>query len=104
MNGGYLLSPLAQADLSDIWDYSYNLWGADQADAYVLAIHEACEGLVTAIANGRIAGQSAEHIRTGYRKQIVGSHLVFFTCKLMGAVDVVRILNQRMDVVAHLRN
>ena len=47
----YALSPLAQADLSDIWDYSYSQWGADQADAYVLVIHEACEGLVTAMAN-----------------------------------------------------
>ena len=102
MSSSYVLSPLAQADLSDIWDYSYAQWGADQADAYVLAIHEACEGLVKVMANGRLAGQSAEHIRVGYRKQMVGSHLVFFTCKLMGAVDVVRILNQRMDVAAHL--
>jgi toxin ParE1/3/4 len=102
LSSGYALSPLAQADLSDIWDYSYSQWGADQADAYVLAIHEACEGLVTAMANGRLAGQSAEHIRTGYCKQIVGSHLVFFRCSVTGSVDVVRILNQRMDVAAHL--
>ena len=67
----------------------------------MLAIHEACEGLVKAMANGQLAGQSAEHIRAGYRKQIVGSHLIFFTCKLMRAVDVVRILNQRMAVAAH---
>ena len=85
MNSGYALSPLAQADLSDIWDYSYSQWGADQADAYVLAIHAACEGLVTAAAMGRLAGQSAEHIRMGYRKEIVGSHLVFFKCRLIGS-------------------
>lgn len=102
MSSNYALSPLAQADLSDIWDYSYSQWGADQADAYVRAIHEACEGLVTAMANGRLAGQSAEHIRMGYRKQIVGSHLVFFKSNASGVVDVVRILNQRMDVASHL--
>lgn len=45
MSGGYLLSPLALADISDIWDYSYSNWGADQADTYVLAIHAACEEL-----------------------------------------------------------
>ena len=99
---GYILSPLAQADLSNIWDYSYSSWGVDQADAYVLAIHEACEGLAKAVANGRLGGQSAEHIRMGYRKQIVGSHLVFFRRNAVGVVDVVRILNQRMDVAAHL--
>ena len=102
MNGGYLLSPLAQADLSDIWDYSYNQWGSDQADVYVLAIHAACEGLAASLASGRLGGQSAEHIRTGYRKEIVGSHLVFFKCQLMDIVNVVRVLNQRMDVSAHL--
>ena len=77
MSSSYVLSPLAQADLSDIWDYSFGQRGADQADAYVLAIHAACEGLVKAMANGRLAGQSAEHIREGYRKQIVGSLMVF---------------------------
>jgi toxin ParE1/3/4 len=102
LSSNYALSPLAQADLSDIWDYSYSHWGAGLADAYVLAIHEACERLATALANSRLAGQSADHIRTGYRKQIVGSHLVFFRCSVTGSVDVVRILNQRMDVAAHL--
>lgn len=102
MSGSYVLSPLAQADLSDIWDYSFSQWGADQADAYVLAIHAACEGLATAVAMGRFAGHSAEHIRMGYRKQIVGAHLVFFRSSAISAVDVVRILNQRMDVAAHL--
>jgi plasmid stabilization system protein ParE len=32
----------------------------------------------------------------------VGSHLVFFKSNASGVVDVVRILNQRMDVFAHL--
>jgi toxin ParE1/3/4 len=102
MSGRYVLSPLALQDLSDIWDYSDSQWGADQADTHLLAIHVACQMLVTAVSNGRLAGQSADHIRTGYRKQIVGSHLVFFRSNAVGVVDVVRILNQRMDVSAHL--
>ena len=52
MSGGYLLSPLALADLSDIWDYSYSNWGANQADTYVLAIHAACEELAQTLATG----------------------------------------------------
>ena len=102
MSSIYVLSPLAQADISDIWDYSYDRWGADQADIYVLAIHGACEALATTVANGQLGGQSAEHIRLNYRKQIVGSHLLFFRCSSAGVVDVVRILHQRMDVAAHL--
>ena len=69
---GYMLSPLAMADLSDIWDYSADKWGLAQADRYVLGIRSACE----ALAEGRQPGQSAEHIRHGYRKQFVGVHAV----------------------------
>lgn len=98
MSGRYVLSPLAQADLSGIWDYTCSRWGMGQADDYVLAIRSACEGL----ANARLAGQSAEHVRAGYRKQIVGSHLLFFRKTSPDVIDVVRILHQRMDVVAHL--
>ena len=102
MSDSYELSPLAVNDLSEIWDYTYQTWGADQADECVLAINQACEGLATATSNGRLAGQSAEQVRPGYRKQIIGSHVLFFTCKSNDVVNVVRILNQRMDVIAHL--
>ena len=102
MSGGYLLSPLALADLSDIWDYSYGNWGADQADTYVLAIHAACEALAKTLAKGCLGGQSAEHIRAGYRKYLIGSHVIFFKYQTRETVEVVRILNQRMDVPAHL--
>jgi hypothetical protein len=40
--------PLSLADLSDIRDYGYSNWGADQADAYVLAIDELGLGHVVA--------------------------------------------------------
>jgi toxin ParE1/3/4 len=50
---GYLLSPAAQADLGQIWDYSAQTWGEDQADRYVLGIRDACQ----ALANG--AGRAA---------------------------------------------
>ena len=101
MSSGYLLSPLALADLSDIWDYSYSTWGADQADAYVLAIHGACEALAQTTARGRPGGQSAERIRMGYRKYLIGSHVIFFMCKAGDRVEVARILNHRMDGSAH---
>ena len=102
MSGGYLLSPLALADISDIWDYSCSNWGADQADAYAVAIHSACAELAQTLAKGRPGGQSAEHIRMGYRKYLIGSHVIFFKCQARDRVEVVRILNQRMDVPSHL--
>jgi toxin ParE1/3/4 len=95
---GYLLSPLAVSDLSDIWDYSAREWGVRQAERYVLNIRDACESL----ASGRQRGQSAEHVRAGYRRQIVGSHVLFFRVTPDGFIDVVRILHQRMDIESQL--
>ncbi len=91
---GYLLSPAAQADLSDIWDYTAHNWGVTQAERYILGIREACE----ALADGRRKGRSADDIRPGYRKLPVGSHVLFFRITSDGEIDVVRILHQRMDV------
>jgi plasmid stabilization system protein ParE len=38
MTGGYILSPRAQRDMVEIWDYTAENWGDDQAESYVLAI------------------------------------------------------------------
>lgn len=96
---GYLLSPAAQADLSDIWDYSARTWGTEQADRYILAIRDACK----ALAAGRKRGRPIDDIRPGYRKFAVQSHFLFYRVTDTGLIDVVRILHQRMDVVAHLK-
>ena len=45
---------------------------------------------------------SAEHISTGYRKRLLGSHVIFFRCQTRDTVEVVRIFNQHMDVPSHL--
>jgi hypothetical protein len=37
---GYLLSPRAQADLEEIWDYSEEIWGTDRAERYVRDLWE----------------------------------------------------------------
>ena len=71
---GYVLSPAAQADLSQIWDYSARNWGAEQADRYILAIRDACE----ALADGSRRGRAVDDIRPGYRKLAVASHFLFY--------------------------
>ena len=94
---GYLLSPAAQADLNEIWDYSARNWGREQADRYVLHIREACK----ALADARRQGRAIDDIRPGYRKLAVQSHFLFYRVTDAGLIDVVRILHQRMDVAAH---
>lgn len=95
---GYLLSPAAQADIEQIWDYTEQRWGQAQAERYVLAIRDACEELALSERPSR----PADDIRSGYRQADLGSHILFFRRLDTGLLDIVRILHQRMDVIRHL--
>jgi toxin ParE1/3/4 len=75
----YLLSPAAQSDLGQIWDYTRE----------------------RAAANPRI-GRACDEIRPGYRKLAAGSHILFYRVSAGGIIDVGRVLHERMDVDRHL--
>jgi toxin ParE1/3/4 len=94
----YLLSPAARADLEQIWDYTHDRWGVDQAGEYLRELQRAIE---RATANPRI-GRACDEIRPGYRKLAAGSHTLFYRVTAEGVIDVVRVLHQRMDVDLHL--
>ncbi len=92
-----VLSPAALADLGDIWDYTAEHWGVEQADHYVGDIRKACEGL----AGGTRISRPVT-VRAGYRKSLVGSHTLFFKTNERDEIVIVRVLHQRMDVERHL--
>jgi toxin ParE1/3/4 len=95
---GYRLSPLAKADLSEIWGYSAKRWGEDQADTYVRLITGVCADL----AAGRKVGRSIEAVRAGYFRHPAGSHVIFSRFRDRREIEVIRILHQRMDIERHL--
>ena len=95
---GFVLSPAARADLGLIWDYTAERWGPDQAEQYVLGMRNACRELSA----GTRQGRPADDVRAGYRKAAVGSHILFYRVRDDGAIDIVRILHRRMDVLRHL--
>ena len=70
----YLLSPAAQSDLEEIWNYTAATWSVEQAERYVLGIRDACQGP----AGCRRQGRAIQDVRPGYRKLAVGSHFLFF--------------------------
>lgn len=94
---GFLLSPAAQADVEDIWEYTAQRWGAGQAETYIAALRDACHDLAT----GRRVSHPVD-VREGYRKLRVGSHVLFFKSTAAGQIVIVRILHQRMDTGKHL--
>lgn len=92
-----LLSPRAQSDVREIWAYSRDRWGDKQAETYVRQIQS---GLRTLATNPR-RGRPCDHIRAGYFRFSVEQHVVFYRLT-EEAIDVVRILHQRMDFDRHL--
>ena len=93
----YVLSPRAQADIDEIWDYSADRWDVDQATRYIAQIRQAIE----VVARDPRRGRSCDEIRRGYRRFSVGSHVPFFRI-VGGQIDVVRVLHQSVDFELHL--
>lgn len=90
-------TPAARSDLSEIWDFTEERWGSAQADTYVHELYAAAERVTETPARGI----RVDHIRPGYRRYSIGSHLLF--CAILdGEVTIVRILHQRMDPTRHL--
>jgi toxin ParE1/3/4 len=94
---GYVLSPRAQADIDEIWDYTADRWNDDQAERYTKDLRRAIE----TIARNPRKGRPCDQIRPGYRKFSIGAHVVFFRVVAHG-IEVIRVLHQRMDFEQHL--
>ncbi|AOI68737.1 type II toxin-antitoxin system RelE/ParE family toxin [Burkholderia ubonensis] len=90
------LTPLAEADLEDIWTYTFERWSLEQAERYVGELAVAFEQLARRERVGR-----PSRAREGYLRYLVGSHVVFYR-ETTETLDVIRVLHQRMDVDRHL--
>lgn len=88
-------SPAAETDISEIWDYTADRWGADQADSYTDAIRDACY----ALAQGKRQGRPS--VLPNFQKYLCGSHVVYFL-DYADHLDVIRVLHQRQDAERHL--
>jgi toxin ParE1/3/4 len=93
----YVLSPRAQEDLDEIWDFTVKTWGERQAEDYIRLLVGAIE---TAAENPR-RGRPCDEVRKGYHRYLAGSHIIFFR-KTKAGIDVIRILHGGMDFDQHL--
>jgi toxin ParE1/3/4 len=93
----YRLSPAAQRDLENIFDYTVAEWGLPQAIRYI----EQIEGACLALAESPNIAVACEHIRAGYRRRTVQRHVIYLRPKHYG-VAIIRILHDRMDADRHL--
>jgi toxin ParE1/3/4 len=93
----YTLSPRAEADLDEIWDYTVKTWGEKQAEDYIRLL----VGAIETVADSPRRGRPCSEARKGYFKYLAGSHIIIFR-KIKSGIDIVRILHSRMDFEQHL--
>ncbi|WP_163450042.1 type II toxin-antitoxin system RelE/ParE family toxin, partial [Escherichia coli] len=67
-------APRAVVDIEEIFDYTADHWGLDQAELYVRQIERAVETLAAAPSRGR----RCDDIRPGFRRYPVGTHTIFY--------------------------
>ncbi len=92
-----VVSPAAEADLADIYEYTYATWGEAQAAASVDTLIARFKGLAV----NRSLWQPREDLLCGLYGRNEGRHLIVFRDG-GDQLQVVRVLHQRMDPAVHL--
>lgn len=93
----YRFTPLAIADLEDIWRYTAETWSPEQADIY----HRKIMTRLDKLARGEVVGRNCDDVRPGYFRLKAELHVVFFRHR-SEFLEIVRILHQSMDLPRHL--
>lgn len=82
----------AREDLKKVWRYSFEQWGMEKADCYLLEIDKA----MNTIAQNPQIGFSCDYIRAGYRQYSVNKHMIFYKIQT-GKISIIRVLHESMD-------
>jgi toxin ParE1/3/4 len=91
---GYVLSPLAAADLEGIFEYTLLTWGEEQFDRYRRALSLALDSLAkNPLARG---SKARDDLMEGCRFFRVEHHYIVYRVA-KGGIEVGRILHERMN-------
>lgn len=85
----------AVEDLSDIWNYTADMWSERQADTYYRLLIASCRKLA---GNLVLFGQEYKDLGTGIYGFKVNKYIVFYRIVVDEGIEVVRILHERMDL------
>ena len=93
----YRLRALARQDLEEIWDYTFERWGVEQAERYFAGLFACFDDLAANPGMGR----PRDELLTGVRSFPQGRHVVFYEIG-PGSIDIIAIVHQSADVERHL--
>lgn len=94
----YILSSTAKKDLKSIWRYTFDTWGAMQADRY----YRQLESCFLSIARGEISGRPVPDVDDNLYSVHCQRHYIFFMPREQ--VVIVRVLHEKMDFTSRLKN
>ena len=94
----YTLSNRVEIDLEEIWRLSYEMWSVKQANRY----HELLMNEIEYLSLNQDTVKKYDFGRKGYFISKVKSHMIFYKKKKEKGIDVIRILHQRMDLLARV--
>ena len=89
--------PRARRDLIEIWFYTFDQWGGEQADHYLRGIDAA----IRQLAENPFLGADFGHVRKGIRRHSAGRHRIFYRVNRQ-TIEIVRVLHASMDFQDHL--
>ncbi len=90
----YKLTLKAVDDLTQIWNYTFEVWSENQADKYYnLLVLNFIE-----IAKNPYIGRKYTVIQQDLFGFLVGKHIVFYRIVDDEEIEIVRILHQQMDI------
>jgi toxin ParE1/3/4 len=88
------ITPRAKADLENIWNYSFDIWGEAQADKYVHALYQRFLWLAEQPQTGKLRSD----IAPDYRSFSQGQHVVFYI-SVNGGIAIIGIPHKKMDIL-----
>ena len=91
------LTLAAKGQLKSIWQYTFETWGEQKADAYLTEIEEKLNMLAV---NPNL-GRGRPDVKDNYYSFKVNKHIVFYLFDEQH-VDVIGVLHERMDVITWL--
>jgi toxin ParE1/3/4 len=94
----YRLTRKAVADLSQIWNYTFNKWSENQADRYYKMLIDICQELAYNPGSGKAYRVIADNI-VGFK---AGRHIIFYRRVDDNEIEIVRILHEQMDLKSRM--
>jgi len=92
-----LLTPKAEQDLSEIYEYTFETWGISQADKYQDELYQAMQAILI---NSHI-GKTYPYSERQYRILQINRHLIFYRIEKNKCI-VVTVLHDRVNIKTHL--